>query len=370
MSQKEHKEHSHTIYGFLPYWVLGNAKYLQMDKLTDISYFSLHINKNGTIRKYTEEGLFDPGYTNWRESEILKNTIEAAKKQNVDFSVTILSHDGDISDYFLGCETCWDTLWSELNQELDYHGINSINLDFEYGGEVDKYYADQYTKLTGFLNNKIKTRNPDGKVVVSVFADSYIRDRVTVPHELAKVSDGIFIMAYDFHRPTSTTAGSISPISGGDVYHDFDLTQMIEEYKKHMTGEKIILGLPYYGYNWVVTSPEPYAERIPGEDEIGFSVSQTYEDVMDTILKYRPQILWDDVGKSPYFVYTNDETGSLRQAFFENTDSLKIKYELVKQNNFQGIGIWALGYDGGYQELWELLDETFMYSIENNALGY
>ena len=45
--------------------------------------------------------------------------------------------------------------------------------------------------------------------------------------------------------------------------------------------------------------------------------------------------------------------------FFENQESLKIKYELVHKYGLKGVGIWALGYDGGYQELWNALEEKF-----------
>jgi spore germination protein YaaH len=49
-----------------------------------------------------------------------------------------------------------------------------------------------------------------------------------------------------------------------------------------------------------------------------------------------------------------------RQVYFENERSLRAKYELIKANDLAGVGIWALGYDGGYQELWNLLKEQFV----------
>jgi hypothetical protein len=42
--------------------------------------------------------------------------------------------------------------------------------------------------------------------------------------------------------------------------------------------------------------------------------------------------------------------------------SLRKKYDQVIRRNLAGIGIWALGYDDGYQELWDLLAEKFTAS--------
>ena len=35
----------------------------------------------------------------------------------------------------------------------------------------------------------------------------------------------------------------------------------------------------------------------------------------------------------------------------------------AKNQNLQGIGIWALGYDNGYEELWANIDNHFVHSL-------
>ena len=350
----------YTVYGFLPYWTINKAKYLQFDKLTDIAYFGLNINADGTFRKYLDDGTTDPGYNNWINNEDLQNLITKSKKEGIRFSLTVISHESDVSDDFLMCKTCWNTLVQELFRELDAKKINSVNLNFEYADYTDGSYADRYTELTQFINNKLDERYGDAYVVVSTFADSLVKPRVTKVDGLAKVSDGLFIMAYDFHRPDSDTTGPVAPIGGKGIYAEYDIQTMLKDYLSNAPANKLILGVPYYGYNWVVTSPLPNSSRIPGNDYIGFSQSQSYEFVMDTILRVHPNIKWDNLGLTPYFSYVSPETGSTRQVYYENEESLKIKYQLAKNNHLAGVGIWALGYDGGYQELWNLLKNEFV----------
>jgi spore germination protein len=73
----------------------------------------------------------------------------------------------------------------------------------------------------------------------------------------------------------------------------------------------------------------------------------------------KPNIQWDSTAQAPFFYYYSANSGRYRMVYFENPDSLRAKYRLVKDKELGGVGIWALGYDGGYQELWKLLGKEF-----------
>jgi len=45
--------------------------------------------------------------------------------------------------------------------------------------------------------------------------------------------------------------------------------------------------------------------------------------------------------------------------FIDDPFSLGKKYDIVNRRDLAGIGIWALGYDNGYQELWDLIAQKF-----------
>ncbi len=352
---------SHVVYGFLPYWMIENTEYLQVDKLTDIAYFALHINPDGTIQKLTEEGTAEPGYNNWRNNDALPQLISKAKTQNVNFALTIISHDDETTYEFLDCRDCWDTLLSEITRELDFRGISNLNMDFELvEQDVKEGYNQKYSQLVNFLNNRLDAKYGESFVVTSTLPDSAYKPRITEISSLANASDALFVMAYDFHRPTSDTSGPIAPISGVGETQEYDLNTMLKDYLALTTADKLILGVPYYGYNWLVTDGSPQAERIPGDDILGFSISQTYATIADTKLKYNPEIKWDEIAQVPYFTYLNEEYGTVRQVYFEDEDSIRAKYKFAKNAGLAGVGIWALGYDGGYQELWGLIKEEFL----------
>jgi spore germination protein YaaH len=359
LTQKVVKSNDYIIYGYLPYWNLVDADFLHYDKLTDIAYFGLYINPDGTFKQRTDDGSLEPGYRNWYENTKVDEIIQESERKGVRFALTIIAHVDDESTQFLNCKACWKTLVDNTEKELLRKGIKDVNLNFEYASYVEEETADKYTEFVTYFNKEIDERMGGSYVVVSTFADSVVKPRITKIKELTPVSDGLFIMAYDFHRPSSDNAGPVSPIDGIGVHAEYDIRTMMKDYLEVSDPKKIILGVPYYGYNWVVTKPESYAPRIEGNDYVGYSQSQSYSAIMDTILENGPIVNWDELGKVPYFSYVSSETGSFREVYFENKQSLKVKYELAKINEIAGIGIWALGYDGGYQELWGLLGEEF-----------
>ena len=353
-----HEKPKKLIYGYLPYWSIIDADYLQLDKLTDIAYFGLYIEEDGNIRKTTtdEDGytITEPGYNNWKSNKDLDNLISWSKRYGIRFSLTIIAHEDDTNTKFLNCRECWDTLLVNVIDELNSKNITDLNLNFEYAEHTSEEDSKKFAELTRYFNEELDKVYGDSFLVVSAFADSTEGGRISSDvADLAKYSDGIFIMGYDYSRPTSDNAGPVAPIKWVD--------DVIKDFLSYAPPSKIILGVPYYGYNWVVEDgSEKYAKRVEGTDEIGFSTSQSYDSVMETIKEVNPTILVDEESNVPYFFYTSPETESLREVFYENAQSLRAKYDLVNNNNLAGVGIWALGYDGGRTELWDLLYESFI----------
>ncbi len=362
---KERKKPSYVIYGYLPYWTLANLEYIELDRLTDVAYFGLYIDGKGEFVKTVEgeDGIWitEPGYRNWKESKEVAQLAESCNRFGVRLALTVIAHNDADNNEFLNCRECWDTLLKNLYTELDAKKIKDVNLNFEYAEYTDIEMAKKFSEFTKYVNQALDAKYGDSKVIVSAFADSPVKDRVSSDLEnLAKNSDGIFIMAYDFHRPSSDTAGPVAPIGGKGVHAEYDIDTMFKDYLALVPPNKLILGVPYYGYNWVVGEDKKYAERLDGSEQIGFSQSQPYSSIMDVVINIKPKIMWDELGQVPYFSYISEETGQQRQVFYEDSRSLKIKYELAKSKNLMGVGIWALGYDGGYTELWDLLYDEFI----------
>ena len=53
-----------------------------------------------------------------------------------------------------------------------------------------------------------------------------------------------------------------------------------------------------------------------------------------------------------------DASAIPNQQFIDDTISFKQKYNLIKQRGLAGGAMWRLGYDAGYPELWNMINDN------------
>ena len=107
--------------------------------------------------------------------------------------------------------------------------------------------------------------------------------------------------------------------------------------------------MPYYGHHWTTDSSAARAGVI---SFIGSTRFYNDEPASETY-----GLLWDATSQTPWYRY-HDGT-RWHQIWFDNAESLGLKYDLAEANNLQGVGMWALDYDGARTELWDALESHF-----------
>lgn len=341
------------MYAFLPYWLV-DSKHINLDFITDLSYFGLNVDSNGNIIKS------DSLYKKWRQNENLQNIIKKAKRKGINVSLTLICHDDETIEKILNCSACWNNLYKDLLGELKYAGIKDINIDFEYHGYVDKEKALKFADFVYYLNKSLDSSLKDSFVVVSFYADSASvvkrnsnMSRLTNPQLLLNKAEAFFIMGYDFHTLNSSFSGPVSPYGGSYKATNLNLEKIVKDYLGIASPSKLILGLPFYGYDWLVKSDFAMSERLKGSQDLGFSRSLVYHEIIDLIISKQIKPLWHEESKSLYFNYTDTNTSSKRQVWFDGKESLRQKANLAWDNAFLGVGVWALGFEGGYVDVWE-----------------
>ena len=123
--------------------------------------------------------------------------------------------------------------------------------------------------------------------------------------------------------------------------------------KQGVTASKLLLGLPYYGREW-----ETVSATAPSTTTGNFTSSRTYNYVKNNPTTYSAaNKKWESTCYNPFYVYLSG--GMNRQCWIDDVYSMGRKYDLVNQRRIGGIGIWALGYDNGYNDLWQLIEDKF-----------
>ena len=336
-----------VVYGFLPYWNVSKVSI--QPELTHLSYFGLTIGADGSLLTQTADGT-EPGFSRLKSDELLalsNQTIE----QGGQVELVLVQFNADDITTFLASETAQDTLLESLDSVLLAYPFSGINVDIELNGSPTPKMRDQYTDFIKKLKNHLDTRYNSITLSVDMYASAVEGNQLWDVAAIGEEVDYIIVMAYDFHRRQSTQAGPVAPLFGGKELWDNDINTYLQQFLELVPAQKILLGIPFYGYEWQTTSRESLSHTFP---DTGATAS--YERVQELLKQseeLQVQESWNEQALSPYISYSED--GEIYVIYFENSRSISYKLDYVNQLDLGGVAIWALGYEGSSRELWEVI---------------
>ncbi|XP_064602320.1 di-N-acetylchitobiase-like isoform X2 [Liolophura sinensis] len=237
------------------------------------------------------------------------------------------------------------------------HFLDGVNFDFEDEIPRDKPdYRDGYTSLVAETRKALKALNPYTQVTVDVaWSPAHIDSRYYDYRGLALASDFLFVMSYDERSQifgacvAAANSGYTTTLSGLMLYLDV----------LKVGASKLVLGVPWYGYDYPCT--KLYSNNtceIPHYPFRGVNCSDAagrqynYNIVIETLKNSTTGRLWDENSKSPYFNFKSTTDDQMHQMWYDDPESLTIKYKLVTTLNLRGAGMWqadALDYSNTTQ---------------------
>ena len=342
---------SKVIYGFLPYWNV-NSVTLQPE-ITHLAYFSLPIAANGNVITQSN-GLPDPGYQKFRSSTVL-GLMNIVKKRGGKVAVVFSQFNNDDIVNFLVTDTAQQSFLVSLDSALLAYPVDSVNIDIEYTGPVTDNLRTRFSDFIIGLHQHLQKKYSDVSLSVDIYPsavnDTQIWDMDTLRSEV----EYVIIMAYDFHRSSSIVAGPVAPLFGGRKFWNSDVTQYIAELVTRVPKAKILLGIPFYGYEWQTTSTDAQAQTYPNT---GSAVTiDRVQALLADKKTFNVEEHWNDDALSPYLTYQKD--GNTYVLYYENSRSVSYKLDLVNQLQLGGIAVWALGYEKDSRELWDVIKMKF-----------
>jgi len=234
-----------------------------------------------------------------------------------------------------------------------------VHLDFEVFEPVPEVARSGFTTFVRDLRHALDAL--EGKHMLTMYALAFDPGDVFDESALVPYIDYFVVQGYDLHWKGGATAGPVAPVRGwGTANWEAVLSRFLS---LGVPRSKIIMALPFYGYEWPVTSPEP------GASTRGAGVSVTYAPVDTTAMPlFRISALErvqqfgfkrDPLSLSPYYVF-QDSTGWV-QGWFEDPVSIREKIQFVKQHRLAGIAIFVPAYDNG--ELFRVIREALYESV-------
>jgi spore germination protein YaaH len=342
------------IFGFLPYWEVGDSSTtLDWRTLSTVAYFSVGCLSNGQLEKTGS------GWSGWTSSK-MTSIISAAHQNHTRVVLTIScfawsSSGASRQASVLGSSTARTTLAKAAAAAVRDRGADGINLDFE---PIVAGYADEYTALVRQVRAELNRIAPGYQLTFDTMGS--IGNQPIAEATAPGGADAVFIMGYDYRTDGSSNAGSIDPLAGPK----YDLTDTVKAYTAKISPSKVILGVPYYGRAWSTSSDRLNASTLSGA-KYGYPATPTYGEALDLVAAHGRR--YDSVEQSPWTAYRKQTCTSTygcvtawRELYYDDSTSLRLRYDLVNRTELRGVGIWALGYDGTRTELRNALADKFI----------
>ena len=331
------------VFGWHPYWMGSAWESYPFELLSTISYFSYKLDPNSG------------SYTNPQQMNEWRNTamIDSAKLKNTKVLLTVSSHGYKNNNSFLGDQAKWGVLIDSLStllldRDADGVDINFENLPYLKRGSFNRFIEE----LRKRLNQKFDSKTPIISLTLPAVDSREIFDVV----DLQKSVDLFVIMGYDYNTGPQLQ-GAVAPLIPFET-KNISLNTTLKYYlEAGINPSKTVLALPYYGSMWEGTLGEG------GSTSSMFERKVTYREVMsifndEFVTKNNLSPILEKKSMTNYFNITYPDN-TTKEVWFDDDYTLGKKYDFAITNKLKGIGIWALGYDNGYNELWDVIETKF-----------
>ena len=196
-----------------------------------------------------------------------------------------------------------------------------VNLDFEYVYPFDRGSYNQFLRrFADFLHARgallvtaLAPKQSDGQAGLLYAAHDY------AAHGAA--ADYVVLMTYEWGY-TYGPPMAVAPLDQVKKVLDYAVTVM--------PAEKILLGVPNYGYDWTLPFRQGTAAK-----------ALTNTAAVTLAGAVGAEIRFDERARAPWFRYTDSE-GRRHEVWFEDARSLRAKYRLVADYGLGGVSFWNL----------------------------
>lgn len=309
---------------------------INISKLTHINYAFADISSGLQV-------VMDEPSTDLKNLSDLKNL----KKKNSSLKIIISVGGWDNSQRFSDAAATGFSRETFAQSCLNFvlnNGLDGVDLDWEYpvsGGLSGNTHRPQdkqnYTMLVQAIRQKLNAQTAhDGKryfLTITGAPDKGFLNSIE-PTALLSYTDYLFIMGYDMHGPWEDYADYNAPLYSSD---QININQGIVNYiNAGVPAKKLVLGMPFYGYLYQVTSTSNNGFKSPFTS----SKSISYDTVVSQYLNHAAYTsYYDGTAMVPYLF------GNHTFISYENPSSIAKKAGLARKYGLAGVGAWELSFD-------------------------
>ncbi|HEX3080646.1 MAG TPA: glycosyl hydrolase family 18 protein, partial [Puia sp.] len=232
---------------------------------------------------------------------------------------------GDIIHRILNNTEKRERLIADIIKYLEKYKLDGINIDFEDLLENKNEVLVQFQKS---LYEKMHQKG----LLVSQDVQPFNQDYNF--KELSAYNDYVILMAYDqFSDGTGP----------GPICHQKWIEGAVDDAIKKIPGNKLILALAGFGYDWKLDENEKVISVIP----------ISYQEALTTALSYDGKIVFDNDSYNLHFTYDGDD-GAPHKVQFTDAATTFNSMRFAEESGLGGVALWRLGNED--PRMWDFYD--------------
>lgn len=292
--------------------------------LTFLSIFSYEVRENGSLQPINDAPL-----------------IQAARAANVApvMVITNIDQDGgfssDLAHTILTNQQVQDTLIENVISTLQSKNYYGLDVDFEY------IYPEDRENYNNFLRKISRRLRALGMILVTSIAPKISADQQGLLYEAhdypvhGALADHVVIMTYEWGY-TYGPAMAVSPID--------QVIRVLNYAVTAIPRQKILMGMPNYGYDWTLPFVEGSAAR-----------TLTNQQAIEQAARVNARIEFDTTSMAPFYNYYVN--GVQHEVWFDDARSIEARLRLINRYNLGGASYWTI--NSFFAQNWLVLDSLY-----------
>ncbi|MBA4687948.1 MAG: LysM peptidoglycan-binding domain-containing protein [Candidatus Galacturonibacter soehngenii] len=277
--------------------------------MTTLTIFGYGFTATGELIPIDDEQLIRQAYSLQASPMMLISSID----ESGNFS-------NEHAEKLFGDPVATEMLITNIINTMYIKGYIGLDIDFEFIRDKENYIT--------FISKVTNRLHQEGFIVNVDLAPKTSATQVGLIYQahdykrIGEIADTVLLMTYEWGY-TFGPPMAVAPLD--------QVRRVVEYGVTEIDVNKIMLGIPNYGYDWKL----PF---VRGESE---AVIVGNTEAVDIAARYNALIEFDPIAMSPYFYYT-DELGIQHVVWFEDARSIEAKLRLVNEYNLLGAGYWNL----------------------------
>ncbi len=333
-------------------YMLESADY---STLTTVAFFGVDALADGTLET-SRDGAVTTQWAAWT-SDWMDDVIAKAHTGGCKVVLTVrrfawTAAERALTTTLLSNADTRASLADEIADAVVARGVDGVNLDFE---PIPTAVKDDFVTFVRLLRQELDERQAG--LFLTFDATAHIAN-YRIPELTAEgAADAVFVMGYPFKSSGSKRTGSNSPLDGVK----YGLPETVDRYLARTSADKVILGLPYYGYEWSTETKFLHSPTRPIGPTYGSPNAKLIGSAIDFATANGRR--WDAQQLVAWTRWRYQACSTCpwtwRQLYYDDTQSLGLKYDMIIERDLAGVGLFKIGNDAGHPELNDLLSQKF-----------